>query len=234
MPTEPAPDQQKIWKHFQNAAPESFAAAHPRLSFLIGQVARRAAGRSPSVLNIGIGDGFFERQARSRGWNVHSLDPDEQAANRLAAEGIAAQAGMIEKIPLADESLEFVVASEVLEHLPGQQREAGLAEAVRVLARGGWFLGTVPHAENLAEQEAVCPCCGQVFHRWGHQASFTLTSVREMLAERFRVEQLQRTAFVDLWGRGASGFAKGAVRLVLAKLGEPIAVPTIWWVARKE
>jgi SAM-dependent methyltransferase len=233
MSPDSPPDQQKIWKHFQNAAPESFAAAHPRLRFLIGQIARRTAGRVPSVLNIGIGDGFFEREARARGWKVHSLDPDELAVNRLAAEGIAAQTGTIEKIPLDDESVQFVVASEVLEHLTGQQREAGLAEIARVLARGGWFLGTVPHAENLAEQEAVCPCCGQVFHRWGHQASFTLAGVRELLAERFQVESLQRTAFVDLWGRGIGGFFKGSVRLVLAKLGEPIAVPTIWWVARK-
>jgi SAM-dependent methyltransferase len=233
MATESTSDQRKIWQHFQNAAPESFVAAHPRLTFLIGQIARRSTHRVPSVLNIGIGDGFFERQAQSRGWKVHSLDPDEQAVSRQAAVGIAAQAGIIEKIPLADESVEFVVASEVLEHLTGQQREAGLAEVARVLARGGWFLGTVPHAENLAEQEAVCPCCGQVFHRWGHQASFTLASVRELLAERFHVEGLQRTAFVDLWGRGIGGFFKGSVRLVLARLGEPIAVPTIWWVARK-
>lgn len=233
METRPQPDQQTIWRHFQNAAPESFAASHPRLEFLIGQIARRAERRAAQVLNIGIGDGHFERKAAARGWDVHSLDPDEEAVQRLAAEGIAAQTGFIEKLPFADESFEFVVASEVLEHLTGQQRAAGLAEIARVLKPGGWFLGTVPHAENLAEQEAVCPCCGQVFHRWGHQASFTLASTREMLAERFHVEQLRRTAFVDLFGRGLGGFVKGSVRLVLARLGEPIAAPTIWWVARK-
>ena len=233
METHPAQDQAKIWQHFQNAAPESFAASHPRLDFLIGQIARRASGRSPNVLNIGIGDGHFERGARARGWTIHSLDPDEQAVQRLAADEIAAQVGFIEKIPLSDASLEFVVASEVLEHLSGQQREAGLTQIARVLKRGGWFLGTVPHAENLAEQEAVCPCCGQVFHRWGHQASFTLTSMRELLAPRFQIEQLQRTAFAHLFGRGVGGFVKGMTRLLLAKLGEPIAVPTIWWVARK-
>ena len=226
-------DQHKIWRHFQNAAPESFAAAHPRLDFLIGQIARRATGRPPAVLNIGIGDGYFERQAKTRGWEVHSLDPDEQAVDRLKSEGIAANVGLIEKVPLSDESLDFVVASEVLEHLTTPQREAGLVEIARVLRPGGWFLGTVPHAENLAEQEAVCPHCGEVFHRWGHQASFKLASVREMLDSRFAVEQLARTAFIDLWGRGLAGLVKGSLRLALAKLGEPIAVPTIWWIARK-
>jgi SAM-dependent methyltransferase len=233
MATDHTSDQHKIWHHFQNAAPESFAASHPRLKFLLGQIARRTGSRPPAVLSIGIGDGFFDRQAMARGWQVQSLDPDQQAVERLAAEGIAAQVGSIEKLPWANESLDFAVASEVLEHLTGQEREAGLAEIARVLKRGGWFLGTVPHAENLAEQEAVCPCCGQVFHRWGHQASFTLASLRELLSSRFQVEQLQRTAFVDLFGRGLGGFVKGAVRVALAKLGEPVAVPTIWWVARK-
>ncbi len=105
MATQHTPDQQKIWKHFQNAAPESFAAAHPRLDFLIGQIAKRASGRAPHVLNIGIGDGHFERQAQARGWEIRSLDPDEEAVNRLAAAGISAQAGMIEKIPLGDEAV---------------------------------------------------------------------------------------------------------------------------------
>src|SRR5688572_14323417 len=101
--TAPA-DQHKIWQHFQNAAPESFAAARPRLEFLLKQIARRI-GRNPgvgagarrdgvaAVLNIGIGNGYFERQAKARGWTIHSLDPDEQAVARLAAEGIGAQVG---------------------------------------------------------------------------------------------------------------------------------------------
>ena len=226
-------DQRRIWQHFQNAAPESFAAAHPRLEFLLRQIERRAAGQKPAVLNIGIGDGYFERQALARGWQVYSLDPDATAVDRLKGEGIHAQVGFIEQVLLADKSLDFVVASEVLEHLTTQQRAAGLDEISRILRPGGCFLGTVPHAENLAEQETVCPHCGEVFHRWGHQASFTLSSVRELLATRFKIASLQRTAFVDLWGRGLRGFVKGALRLALAKLGEPIAVPVIWWVARK-
>src|SRR6187402_613130 len=102
------PNQHKIWQHFQNAAPESFAAAKPRLDFLVQHIARRTSGRKPVVLNIGIGDGYFERQAKRRGWLVHSLDPDDQAVAKLAAEGIAAKVGRIEQLPHADASLDFV------------------------------------------------------------------------------------------------------------------------------
>ena len=230
--TAPA-DQHRIWAHFQNAAPQSFAGARPRLDFLVRQIARRSGRTQPIVLNIGIGDGHFERQAQRRGWQVASLDPDEQAVARLSAEGIAAQVGQIEQLPHSAATFDFVVASEVFEHLTDEQRAAGLLEIARVLKPGGAFLGTVPHAENMAEQQAVCPRCGDVFHRWGHQRSFTRADVRSMLERHFAVESLGRTAFVDLWGRGVRGFVKGALRIALARLGEPIAVPTIWWIARK-
>jgi SAM-dependent methyltransferase len=226
-------DQQHIWRHFQNAAPESFATARPRLDWLLGAVARRALNQRPSVLNIGIGDGYFEEQALARGWEIHSLDPDAEAVARLTAKGIAAQTGQIERLGHASATLEFVVASEVLEHLTEDQRLAGVAEIARVLLPGGWFLGTVPYCEILADQETVCPCCGAVFHRWGHQKSFDFGDIRELLSPAFEIESLGRTAFVRWGGRGLRGAAKSLARWTLAKLGEPIAFPTLYWIARK-
>ncbi|MEX2173051.1 MAG: class I SAM-dependent methyltransferase [Pirellulaceae bacterium] len=226
-------DQRRIWQHFQNAAPESFAAAHPRLDYLLRQIARRSAAGTPIVLNIGIGDGYLERQAQARGWKIRALDPDEQAVARLAAEGIDACQGLIERLPLAAQSCDFVVASEVLEHLTPQQRTAGVAEIGRVLRIGGWFLGTVPYREILADQTAVCPECGLVFHRWGHQQSFDEADIRGELEPLFRVQRIGHTAFVRLRGRGLGGAVKSLARLALAKLGEPIAFPTLYWIARK-
>jgi SAM-dependent methyltransferase len=225
--------QTRIWRHFQNAAPESFAAARPRLDWLLAEVARRASGNPPNVLNIGIGDGYFEKEAMARGWRIQSLDPDSEAVARLAAAGIDAQVGLIEQLPQKSESLDFVVASEVLEHLRDDQRLAGLAEIARVLHTGSWFLGTVPYRENLADQQTICPECGVVFHRWGHQASFDDTAIRELLTPWFEVTSLGRTAFVPWRGRGVRGAIKSLARLVLAKLGEPIAFPTLYWIARK-
>jgi SAM-dependent methyltransferase len=234
MTTPPsAHGQHRIRRHFQNDAPESFAASHPRLDWLLGQIARRSRAARPAVLNIGIGDGYFEQQAQARGWDIHCLDPDPEAVCRLRESGVAAEVGLIERLSHASESLDFVVASEVLEHLSDDQRLAGLAEIARVLRAGGWFLGTVPHREILADQQAVCPHCGEVFHRWGHQKSFDLAAVRDELSPWFEVARLGRTAFVPWRGRGLAGAAKSLVRLVLAKLGEPIAFPTIYWVARK-
>ena len=223
--------QAKIWSHFQNAAPESFSAARPRLEYLVQRIARLAGRSTPAVLNIGIGDGHFEHQANARGWKVYSVDPDQQAVARLSATGVKATVGKIEKLPLDNESVDFVVASEVLEHLTDEQRATGIAEIARVLKSGGFFLGTVPYNENLAEQQAVCPHCGEVFHRWGHQRSFTLDDVRQQLTTHFDVRELRKTAFVHFRGRSLGGKAKSAIRLILARLGQPIAVPKILWLA---
>ena len=166
--------QSRIWAYFQNSAPESFSAARPRLDFLLRQIARRAQGDYPRVLNVGAGSGYFERRARDRGWKIHTLDPDESTIGRLGAEGIAAHCGAIEQAALPSDHFDFVVASEVLEHLDHDQRRAGIAQVARLLRPGGWFLGTVPYCEDLAANQVVCPACGERFHRWGHQTAFEI------------------------------------------------------------
>ncbi len=220
-PTNPqhAHDQSKIWSHFQNEAVESFDAARPRLEYLVGRIARRATHARPRVLNIGVGNGYLERLCQTRGWDIHALDPDEQALERLRVEGIKTQVGSIEKLPFAAEAFDFVVASEVIEHLDASQRTAGLAEIARVLAPGGWFFGTTPYNEDLKLGMTVCPCCGACFHRWGHQASFTLESLTAELGPWFQVVELRRTAFVDFRGRSLPGKVKSALRVLLARQG---------------
>lgn len=224
--------QEKIWSHFQNADLESFAAARPRLEYLVSVIARRVKTSPTRVLNIGVGSGHFEQTARARGWEVHSLDPDLVAIERLSAEGIIGHVGYIEQMQLADRHFDAVVASEVLEHLSDTQRSAGLQEIARVLKPSGWFLGTVPYEENLKAGDVVCPCCGALFHRWGHQQSFTRESLQSELQPHFIVREIRRTAFVSFRDRGPLGKLKSLARLLLARAGQMIAVPSLYWAAQ--
>jgi SAM-dependent methyltransferase len=232
MPEFTGENQERIWKHFQNDAPASFDAAVPRLNYLLKQIGHLSKHAKPTVLNIGVGSGYFERQALSSGWRVYALDPDGDTMARLAREGVAAHQGRIEKIPLESATFDFVVASEVLEHLTVSQRAAGLQEIARVLKPGGWFLGTVPYEEDLAAGQVVCPDCGIVFHRWGHLMSFTRDSMARELAPHFQNIRVSRTAFVD-FSRGLGGNVKSLLRLILAKCGQQIAVPSILWRVQK-
>jgi SAM-dependent methyltransferase len=225
--------QEKIWTHFQNNAPESFDAARPRLDFLIRQIRKRCSVERPVVLNVGVGSGYFERQAVQQPWEVHSLDPDAQALAKLEAWNVQGHVGFIQHIPLTDQSCHCVVASEVLEHLTEEQGKLALAEVTRVLTAGGIFLGTVPCDEDLSAGQVVCPRCGELFHRWGHHRRFTLESLRQELAECLKVTFVGRTAFPPFRGRSLFGKARSLIRVMLARRGQMIAVPSLYWCATK-
>lgn len=210
-------DQTRIWEHFQNEGAASFAGARPRLAYLASRLAR-----GEDVLDIGVGDGAFERFALARGAHVHLLDPDAKAVDRLREEldlGDRARAGFATAIPWPDASFDTVVVSEVLEHLDDTTLEGSLAEIRRVLRAGGRILGTVPADEDLAAQAAVCPDCGRKFHRWGHARRFDLPGLRATLSAQFESVDVSRRWFVA-WGRlNGRGRLQGAARLALAAVG---------------
>jgi SAM-dependent methyltransferase len=133
-------------------------------------------------------------------------------------------------MPFDASSFDFVVASEVLEHLSTTQLTAGLAGISRLLRPGGWFIGTVPFAEDLAAGETVCQHCGAKQHRWGHQQSFDLERMSRLLRTAFPGGKvvLRRTAFPD-WNRSVSGLVKSALRVLLAHRGAGIAQPSLFF-----
>ena len=225
--------QDRLWAHFQNRRPDAFEGAKPRLDFLIREVSRRKGRPSPRVLNVGAGNGYFETTIRGLGWDAYSLDPDDETISRLRLRGIKGYVGHAEKMPFENGRFDFIVASEVLEHLDEDQLRKGMGEAARVLAEGGWFLGTVPHCENLLLNQVPCPRCGEIFHRWGHKTSFTMEAMRTELRLFFGRVSVKRRAFVGLRDRRLRGRIKGLLRLILARYGVEIAAPSIYFAAQK-
>lgn len=228
-----ANSQNKVWEYFQNSSPESFEGARPRLDFILRAISKKSKYSAPHVLNIGAGNGYLEESAQQLGWDIYTLDPDGVTIKRLLDKGIKGHKGYIEKMPFNDASFDFVIASEVLEHLNDDQRQIGIREVFRVITQGGWFLGTVPYCENLPLNQVVCPKCGEIFHRWGHKVSFDVKTIHDELSAYFDVIDIKKTAFVVFRGRSAIGKIKSLIRLVLAKQGSPIAVPSIYFMARK-
>lgn len=225
--------QSKVWNYFQNSSPESFEGARSRLDYIIKEISKKNIAPTPHVLNIGAGNGYLEETAQGLGWDIYSLDPDADTVKKLNEKGIKGHIGYIEQIPFADEHFDFVVASEVLEHLNDETRRKAIMEVFRVIIQGGWFLGTVPYCENLVLNQVVCPKCGEVFHRWGHEKSFDLEAIQNEFSSLFELVEVKRTAFVAFRGRSAAGKIKSLIRLALAKRGAPIAVPNIYFAVRK-
>lgn len=227
-------DQHRIWEHFQTGRVDSFDHAAGRYAAM-ARAARSCMGREGArALNIGIGSGRLERLLHRRGWQVASLDPGEASVAALAGTGIDARCGYAQRMPFDNQAFDVVVASEVLEHIEPAVRVEVLAEVARVLAPDGWFIGSVPYREVLADQEVICPDCGKVFHRWGHVSSFDLNELRAELGAVFEAVQCRRLSFVD-WeaARTPVRIAKAWLQSLLGRLGEPIASPSIQFRARK-
>ncbi len=230
----PCNTNDKIWDYYQNQAPEVFALSQPRFDAIIKRIARKARAQSPAVLNIGVGNGYLETKMQRLGWRVYALDPDAKSIARLREQQIDAQQGYIESLPFSERMFDFVVASEVLEHLSAEQGCLGVAEIARVLKpNNGWFLGTVPYNEDLLGNQAVCPKCGEVFHRWGHQRTFDLATMRSELSPHFHHLEIKRTAFVALRGRSLVGKLSGLMRKLLASRGVQVAIPSIYFAGQK-
>jgi SAM-dependent methyltransferase len=230
-------DQRRIWAFHQNENVDSFSGAAPRLQALaraVFRLAHRQGITSPAVLNIGVGNGYFEELILRGGGSAYSVDPDERALARLAEKGVKCHVGSIEHLPFADKTLDVVVVSEVLEHLDDVERSNGLAEIRRILKSGGYIVGTVPYRDPLQQGMTVCPHCGEVFHRWGHKKTFDLAGLAKELAPHFHIKRVERTAFVSFSRGSALAWAKSLVRYILAKLGEAIAVPSIYFIAQKD
>jgi len=206
----PVTGQDVIWDHFQNEGAAAFDGALPRLSYLVERL--RSGER---VLNIGVGIGTLEMLADRKGVEVWSLDPSERAIAELRKKlpiGERAQAGYAQEAPFPSSHFDVVVMTEVIEHLDEETRTGTLREVHRMLRPGGRFIGTVPAREQLRLNEVVCPHCGEHFHRWGHQASFDVKSLRAILSGLFVVDTVHERFFND-WhfaplSRRATGFIK--------------------------
>lgn len=130
---------------FANEADPAFRRRAIWIADLLG---RQFSGRPFTVADIGCGRGFYFPLYHCLRATIIGIELDEEplAAAQQRAESLGAtvvQAGA-ERVPLDDQTVDVVVMSEILEHLP--RPSLALAEARRILVPGGWLLVTVPNA----------------------------------------------------------------------------------------
>jgi SAM-dependent methyltransferase len=98
-----------------------------------------AIGERPlRVVDLGAGTGILSRLLHQLGHEVIAVEPDEQMRVHLAATsaGVTAIGGAAEAIPLADASVDAVVAGQAYHWFDGDRTHA---EVARVLHPGGVF-----------------------------------------------------------------------------------------------
>jgi len=225
-------NQDRIWSHYQTENPDSFRDAWPRLESLVREIGAKVPGK-PRVLNIGTGDGHLERTVAKRGWPSYSLDPDPATIDRIREHGVNGEVGYIEAMPFADESFDAVVASEVLEHLSDEQIRAGVREIRRVLRPGGWFVGTVPYRENLADSLVVCPDCGKRFHRWGHLQTWDEEKMARIFDGELTFSKAAPRLYPSWAGQNWKGRVLTAAKVTLFHLGSHGSNERLYFEARR-
>lgn len=149
------------------------------------------------LLDLGCGAGRHAFEAARRGARVVAVDADavelKDVAGALAGEEHAwAVNGDGCRLPFADASFERVIAAEVLEHVPDDER--AMAELARVLRPGGLAAITVP--SFLPER--VCWALSTEYHEvpGGHVRIYTRVELQAKLA---------RAGLTALWHHHAHG-----------------------------
>jgi ubiquinone/menaquinone biosynthesis C-methylase UbiE len=103
---------------------------------------------STTVLDVGCGTGtLLIAAARSEpGIETHGVDPAaamiQRARRKATAAGVKAsfEIGVVEELAFEDDSIDAVLSSLMLHHLPPTTLRAGLTEIRRVLKPGGRFV----------------------------------------------------------------------------------------------
>jgi SAM-dependent methyltransferase len=97
------------------------------------------AGRA---VDVGPGPGGNAAVLRDLGWRVTGVELTDVGARLCAERGLAVVRGDATRLPVADQSVDLVMSTDVWEHV--DDHEAVAAEAFRVLRPGGRLLVAVP------------------------------------------------------------------------------------------
>ncbi len=224
-------DQKLIWNFFQSEEKFAFKGAIPRYKFLAKEVTKNLDYKN-KILNIGIGPGILENNLKKLGYEIYALDPSKNVVNELNKFGIKSKVGQIESIPFPDNKFDCVIASEIIEHIPVENLQISIREISRVLKSNGILLTTVPFNELLRDNKALCPKCGNDFHRWGHHSSFNVENFSKLFKEKYKIKKIKTLSFPE-FSFSLFGIAKYLLKFILGRIGHPISSPRIFLHAKK-
>jgi SAM-dependent methyltransferase len=142
-PSEPALGELGISERLRRFVAEMPYERRSILDFVKGVAESVPPGAA--VLDVGAGDApyrelFAHTDYRTNDWE-QSLHPGAREADYV---------GSADALPVADETFDLVLCTQVLEHVP--EPAAVVAECARVLRAGGTFAATVPLVWQLHEQ----------------------------------------------------------------------------------
>lgn len=174
----------RIYSYYVNArnlplAPTTLEELKPRAPYLIKLIhAHFPVDRRSAILDLGCGHGALIHFARLGGYaNIRGVDGSPEqvaAAQHLGIKGVEEGDLLAALAAQADESLDVVVAFDVIEHFTRYELTDFVDQVRRVLrSEGLWIIHTL---------NGESPFCGRI--RYGdltHELAFTRTSISQLL-----------------------------------------------------
>jgi 2-polyprenyl-3-methyl-5-hydroxy-6-metoxy-1,4-benzoquinol methylase len=174
----------RIYSNYVNArtlplAPSTLDGLNPRAPYLTRLVrAHLPADRKVVILDLGCGHGALIHFTRRAGYtNIRGVDGSPEqvaAARRLGIEGVEEGDLLAALAAQADESLDVVVAFDVIEHFTRDELLGFVDQVHRVMRRGGRWIIHTTNGES--------PFCGR--SRYGdltHELAYTRMSISQLL-----------------------------------------------------
>jgi ubiquinone/menaquinone biosynthesis C-methylase UbiE len=131
------------------------------------------AGSGDTAMDVGVRNGYFALKLKQTYATVIALD-----LSRPALPGCINVAGDVQKLDFPDNSVDLVLCSEVLEHVP--DIEAAAREIARVTRRRA-IIG-VPYKQDLRVGRLTCIYCDHISTPYGHLHSFDEARLRRLFA----------------------------------------------------
>lgn len=146
------------------------------------------------VLEIGCGTGLITKEIQAT--NIIAVDINEwameQARIHANKNNVKVMYGNAEELPFKEDSFDFVVCAEVLEHLV--HIKTAINEIYRVLKNEGMLIGTVPSRNPIWKWRTKITRthpADEPFHN-----NFAAGEFRRLLSEKFRIV---KTQYIALW-----------------------------------
>lgn len=139
-------DQINLWKKYYSSDQDNlYKNFFIRTLFDLGHkyIASKGKNINGKILDVGSGMGYhlkFEKLSSKRTYIC--LDKDPTMIDKIKMPGVKKIVGTCGKIPLKNNSIDLIIASHVLEHLP--RLRSDLKELKRVLKKNGKFIIVLP------------------------------------------------------------------------------------------
>lgn len=110
-----------------------------------------------SVLEVGVGKGFFARVCRDHGHDYHGIEASEEQCARLKEQGLVLTCARVPPLPPLEDRYDLIYSAHLLEHLPDSRAvHELLVQCSGKLEDGGAVAMLFPDAEAMKSEFWNC------------------------------------------------------------------------------